>query len=447
MLGEKKIRQITAQVLSLSRADQTEVLVFSDDSQLTRFANSYIHQNVAERNVQVRVRAVVGKRIGVASTNDLGGESLAKVAETALEIARLQPENPDFISLPEPAPLPEVRAFSEATAGFTPEARARAVGGICRRAVENGLVASGAFSTGVGEIAVANSLGVFAYFPTTLADLKTVIMSDDSSGYGASVAWDVAQIDAEAVGAEAVDKALRSRHPRPIGPGRYTVILEEYATEDIVEMLSYVGLGALAVQEGRSFMGDRFGEQIVSPAISIWDDGLDPRGLPLPFDFEGVPKQRVSLIEKGVAMNVVYDSYTAGREGKASTGHGLPAPNTFGPLPINMFMAPGQATLEEMIASTEQGILVTRFWYTRPVHPKLAIITGMTRDGTFLIEKGEVAYPVKNLRFTQSYLDALSRVEMVGRTTKLVRSDFELNGNHVPALKLGEFEFTGVTEF
>jgi PmbA protein len=447
MLGEEKIREITAKVLSLSQADQTEVLVFSDDSQLTRFANSYIHQNVAERDVQVRVRAVVGKRIGVASTNDLNGESLEKVVETALGVARFQPENPDFISLPAAAPIPEVRAFSEATAGFTPESRARAVGGICRRAVENDLIASGAFSTSVQEIAVANSLGVFAYFPTTLADLKTVIMGDDSSGYGASTAWDVGQMDAEAVGAEAVDKALRGRNPREIEPGRYTVILEEYATEDILEMLSYVGLGALAVQEERSFMCDHFGQQIVGSAISLWDDGLDLRGLPLPFDFEGVPKRRVSLIENGIAMNVVYDSYTAGKEGKASTGHGLPAPNTFGPIPFNMFMAPGQATLGEMIASTERGILVTRFWYTRPVHPKLAIITGMTRDGTFLIEKGEVAYPVKNLRFTQSYLDALSSVEMVGRTTKLIRSDFELNGNHVPALKLGEFEFTGVTEF
>jgi PmbA protein len=447
MLGEEKIREITAKVLGLSQADQTEVLVFSDDSQLTRFANSYIHQNVAERDVHVRVRAVMGKRIGVASTNDLSGESLEKLVGTALEIAKLQLENPDFISLPEPSPIPEVKAFSEATSGFTPEARAQAVGDICRRAVENDLVASGAFSTSVQEIAVANSLGVFAYFPTTLADFKTVIMGDDSSGYGASTAWDVEQLDAEAVGVEAVDKALRGRNPREIEPGRYTVVLEEYATEDILEMLSYVGLGALAVQEGRSFMCDRFGEQIVDSAISLWDDGLDLRGLPLPFDFEGVPKRWVPLIENGIAMNVVYDSYTAGKEGKASTGHGLPAPNTFGPLPINMFMAPGQATLEEMIASTERGILVTRFWYTRPVHPKLAIITGMTRDGTFLIEKGEVAYPVKNLRFTQSYLDALASVEMIGRTTKLVRSDFELNGNHVPALKLGEFEFTGATEF
>jgi PmbA protein len=171
MLGEEKIREITAKVLSLSQADQTEVLVFSDDSQLTRFANSYIHQNVAERDVQVRVRAVVGKRIGVASTNDLSAESLEKVVETASEVAKLRPEDPDFISLPEPAPIPEVNAFSEATASFTPEARAQAVGGICRQAVENDLVASGAFSTGAQEITVANSLGVFAYFPATLADL------------------------------------------------------------------------------------------------------------------------------------------------------------------------------------------------------------------------------------------------------------------------------------
>jgi len=446
MLGEEKIRQITAKVLGLSQADQTEVLIFSDDRQLTRFANSYIHQNVAESNVRVRVRAVIGKRVGVASTNNTSGESLQKAVETASEVARLQPENPDFISLPEPAPTPEVRAFSEATAGFTPESRARVVGDICRRAVESGLVASGAFSTSVREIAVTNSLDVFAYFPTTLGNLNTVIMGDDSSGYGASTAWDVEQIDAEAVGAGAVDKALRGRNPRQIAPGRYTVILGEHATNDIVQVLSYIGLGALAVQEGRSFMCNRFGQQIVDSAISLWDDGLDPTGLPLPFDFEGVPKRRVSLIENGIAMNVVYDSYTAGREGKTCTGHGQPAPNTRGPLPTNMFMAHGQATLEEMIASTERGILVTRFWYTRPVHPKLAIITGMTRDGTFLIEKGEVSYPVKNLRFTQSYLDTLSSVEMVGGTTRLIGGEAASNGNRVPALKLAEFEFTGVTE-
>ncbi len=446
MLGEQKIRMITNKILSLSTADQTEVLFLGEDSGLTRFANSYIHQNVAECNAELRVRVVVGKRIGVASTNDLGDEALQRVVETAMTIASLQHENPDFISLPEPAPLPKVNGFIERTAAFTPEERARAVSVICQLAKEKGLTASGAFTTSTYELAVANSLGIFAYYPTTLADLNTVIMSDSSSGYANATSLDVAEIDPEAVASEAVRKAIRSRGPQEIEPGQYAVILEEYAVADLLLHLSHLGFGALAVQERRSFMCDRFGERIVDERISIWDDGLDPKGLPLPFDFEGVPKQRVNLIERGIAKAVVYDSYTAGREeGKRSTGHALPAPNTYGPTPLNLFMGAGEATKEEMLASTERGIWVTRFWYTNPVHPLKTIITGMTRDGTFLIEGGDIARPIKNLRFTQSILEALSRVEMIGRTTKLERAFF--GAIRVPALKIGGFNFTGTTQF
>ncbi len=445
MLGRKKMREIAGRVLALSAAEQTEVIIMSEDSGLTRFANSYIHQNVAERNVGLRVRTVVGKKIGVASINDLGPAALERVVERALTIAKLQPENPDFTSLPSPAPIAEVEVFDEATAAFSPEARAKAVGVICRQAVDNGLVASGAFTTGTGELAVANSLGIFAYYAITTADVSTVIMSDDSSGYSAATAWKVGEINPETIGSEAVEKALLSRNPRDLPPGRYPVILEEYAVADIMDTLAYLGFGALSVQEGRSFMVDSFGKQIMSDAISIWDDGLDPAGLPMPFDFEGVPRQRVDLIKEGVAEAVVYDSYTAGKEGKASTGHGLPAPNTFGPIPGHTFMAPGEATKKEMLGTVERGILVTRFHYTRPVHPKLVIVTGMTRDGTFLIEKGEVAYPIKNLRFTQSYLEALANVELVSRETRLQQNWF--GGTRAPALKLTEFEFTGATEF
>ncbi len=445
MFSQAKIKEITDHILSHSTADQTEVLYWGDDSRLTRFANSYIHQNVAESNAEVRVRVVIGKKIGVASTNDLSPVALERVVESALEAAKFQQDNPDFVSLPESAPVTAVDAFRESTASFTPEARARAAGIVCHLALEKGLTASGAFTTAAYQLAVANSLGVFTYHPSTLADIKTVVMSEDSSGYAARTALDAVEIDAEAVAVEAVDRALQSRGPRQIEPGRYTVILEEYAVHDFLDTLAYLGFGALAVQEGRSFMAERFGERIVDEKISIWDDGLDPSGLPLSFDFEGVPKQRVDLIEKGIAKAVVYDSYTAGREGKASTGHGLPAPNTFGPMPVNMFMAPGEATLEEMIASTERGILVTRFHYTNPIHPRLTVVTGMTRDGTFFIEDGEVAYPIKNLRFTQSYLEALSKVEMVSRTTKLLRGWF--GSSRVPALKISEFEFTGATEF
>jgi len=446
MLGKGKIRDITDRVLALSTADQTEVLLLGEESGLTRFANSYIHQNVAECNAELRVRVVVGKKVGVASTNDLSDEALQRVVETALTVASFQQENPDFTSLPQPAPLSKVSGFVERTAAFTPEARAKAVGVICRLAREKDLTASGAFTTATYELAVANSLGVFAYYPTTLADLNTVIMSDDSSGYADATSLDVAEIDPEAVATEAVGKAIRSRDPQEIEPGEYAVVLEEYAVADLLLHLSILGFGALAVQEKRSFMCDRFGERIMDERISIWDDGLDPKGLPMPFDFEGVPKQRVDLIERGVAKAVVYDTYTAGREeGKTSTGHALPAPNTFGPIPFNMFMQPGVATKEEMLASTERGIWVTRFHYTNPVHPLKTIITGMTRDGTFLIEDGELARPIKNLRFTQSILEALSRVEMVGETTKLERAF--LGAISVPALRIEGFNFTGTTQF
>jgi predicted Zn-dependent protease len=212
--------------------------------------------------------------------------------------------------------------------------------------------------------------------------------------------------------------------------------------------MGYTGFSALALQEGRSFMTGKLGEQIVDEGVRIWDDGLDPAGIPWPFDFEGVPKERVDLIVDGVARGVVYDTYRAAQEaGKASTGHALPAPNRLGPFPLNVFFGTGDTTLEEMIAGTERGIYVTRFHYTRPVEPKEVVITGMTRDGTFLIEDGEIAYPVKNLRFTQSYVEALNHVEGIGRDARLLPGLASIARDSVPALKLGAFNFTGATEF
>jgi predicted Zn-dependent protease len=437
------MKAVCDKALRYSPADQTEVVILGEDSALTRFANSYIHQNVAESNREVRVRAVIGKRIGVASTNDLSDTALQKVVESAVAIARLQPENPDFTSLPGPATYQEVKAYSQRTATCTPEERARAAAIFCAKAKEAGLVASGALQTAVYEVAVANSLGLFAYAPSTVAECNTVIMADSGSGYAEGNAVDVSEIDFEGLAEEAVEKAMRSRHPVSIDPGEYTVILEEYAVGDILDYLGYLGFGALAVQEGRSFM--KLGEKVLGDNISIWDDGLDPRSLPMPFDYEGVPKRRVDLIVAGKATGIVYDSYTAGRDGKQSTGHALPAPNTLGPLPLNMFLQTGTSTKDDMLASTDRGIWVTRFHYTRPVHPMKVIITGMTRDGTFLIERGELAQPIKNLRFTQSYLDVLSRTTMIGRETKLVKGI--LGGNRAPALKVEGFSFTGMTQF
>ncbi len=446
MLGKKELEAIARQVLAASSADQTEVLVSSGDEYLTRFARNGIHQNVSERNVAVRVRAVLGSRQGVASGNDLGDAALRQVVESAETVARFQQENPDFHALPDPQPVEAVNGFFEATAACTPEQRARGVGTICALAAESGFEAAGAFSTTVDELLVVNSRGVSAYHCGTAAQLVTVVMGENSSGYAEVAAMDVSDLDVEAAGRAAVDKALRSRNPQPLEPGAYTVILEEDAVADMLFTLGYLGLGALAVQEGRSFM--RFDEPVTGGNITVWDDGCDPRGLVQPFDYEGVPKQRVTLIENGVGRAVVYDSFTAGREkGRASTGHGLPAPNSFGPLAANLFMAPGESTKEEMLASVQHGIWVSRFHYTNPVHPVKTVLTGMTRDGTFLIENGELVHPLKNLRFTQSILKALAQATMIGRELKLFKVGWGGAAVCAPAARIEGFRFTGATEF
>jgi PmbA protein len=445
MLGRDTARRLLEEVIRRSPAEQTEIVLTGGDEALTRFANSGIHQNVAEANAEVRVRAVIGKRVGVAVSNRLEPDALARTVETATAIARLQPENPEFAGLAPPQAVEPVQAHSERTAAYRAEQRARAVKIVCDLAVEQGLVASGAFSTGTTEIAVANSLGLFAYDSGTRARLTTVVMSDDSSGYAERAAVDVQAIDAEALAREAVGTAVRSRAPVAVPPGEYRVVLQPYAVEEMLTYLAYIGLGAQAVQEGRSFLGGRAGEQLAAPSVDLWDDGRDPRGLPLAFDFEGVPKQRVRFFEGGAARDVVYDRQTAARAGRASTGHALPAPNTAGPLPANLFLGTGDASDEDFLAGVERGIWVTRFWYVNVVQAMQTVLTGMTRDGTFLIEHGEIARPIRNLRFTTSVLDALASVERIGRAPLLIQS--WLGGSLVPALRVGRFSFTGATEF
>ncbi|MGB6895068.1 MAG: TldD/PmbA family protein [Dehalococcoidia bacterium] len=445
MLGEAELKNLADRVLAVSKADQTEALLFATDSALTRFANNYIHQNVEQTNVDIRVRAVLGRKVGVASSNEMSDEALRRVVEQATTLARHQKENPGFESLPGPAPLQRMEVFVERTARCTPEERANVVGRICDAASHAGLTAAGALRTGAAEVAVANSLGLFAYHRDTTADITTVVMGESSSGHAERVGTDVGDIDGEEVAAEAVDKALRSANPVGLEPGEYEVVLQEYAVADLLDFLAYLSFGAQAFQEKRSFMAGRLGEKVMGENVSIWDDGLSHNTIPNPFDFEGVPKQRVDFVEKGIARDVVWDTYTAGKEGRKSTGHALPASATFGPIPMNMFLGTGTATTEEMVASTKRGLWVSRFWYTRPVHPLKVVVTGMTRDGTFLIENGKITTPIKNLRFTQSYLDALNCVELIGREATIQQA---IGGvSRVPALKIARWNFTGVSEY
>lgn len=445
MLTEAELRRLVDVALAHSRADQTEVLVFDGDEALTRFANNEIHQNVAERDTTLLARVIFGNKIGVASLNRADEAGARLVIERASALAEHQVEDPDFHSLPSPQPIPKAGGYVEATAKSSPEERARAVGILVARAKEKGLVAAGAFSTEVNQVAIGNSLGIFCHHIGTEARLSTVIMSDSSSGYADQVSSDVSEVDSDAVARMAVNTALRGKDPRSIELGEYEVVLEEPAVCDIVDFLGYLGFGALAVQEGRSFMTGQFGQKVLGENITIWDDGLAADTIPLPFDFEGVPRQRVALITNGVAQGVVYDTQTARKDGKASTGHALPAGSTFGPVPRHMHMTPGTATKEDLIRAVRRGILVTRFWYTRMVHPLTVTVTGMTRDGTFLIENGEIVAPVRNLRFTQGYLEALNNVDLIGKDAKLQKDFFAYN--RVPALKIAQWNFTGVTEY
>ena len=444
MLGAEDFKAIADRVLGRSRADQTEVLLTATDSALTRFANSAIHQNVVERNAEVRVRAVVGRRVGVATTNDVSGDALDRVVERAAAVASRQPENPEFPGLPEASPAPEVEGYAAETAECPPERRARMVKAVCDLAVERELIASGALTTESTELGIANTRGVFLHDRFSRAHLVTVVMDGDSSGYAERTSRSVDAIDAEAAGREAVDKALTSRGATAVEPGEYAVVLEEYAVGELLAYLAYMGFGALSYQEGWGFLRGKLGQRIVDERISIWDDGRDPRGLPMGFDYEGVPKQRVDLVERGVAAAVVYDSETAARDGRRSTGHALPAPNTFGPFPLHLAMAPGDAPKEELAAPIERGLWITRFHYVNVLKSDTAALTGMTRDGTFLIERGEVTRPVKNLRFTQSVTDAWSALGALGRDLMLV--DAWGGGMLVPAMRLNRFTFTGVSE-
>lgn len=450
MLTLTRARQYTDRILQKCAGVQAEVVLMADEKALTRFANNAIHQNVAESNLTFYLHLIVNDHHGTASTNRQDEDAFDELVARARASAENSPGDPDRPNPADPAEFAHVTAFDEETAGYTPQDRAAQVGSVCRLAAEEGLNAFGAFSTGYGEIAIANSQGLFAYHTNTECDFQVVVMGEDSSGRAQASGWKAAEIDPESLGREAIAKAKRGRAPRPIQPGEYPVVVDPYTTEDLLSMMNLNGMGGLAVLEGRSWMNDRLGKQVLSPLVSIWDDGLDPRGIPLPFDFEGIAKRKVEIVTDGVVKSPVYDRTIARKAGTTTTGHALP-PNlppymrNYGPIALNLFMAAGDTPLDEMIRSTDKGLYITRFWYTRLVHPRDCIVTGMTRDGVFMIEKGEIAYPIKNLRFTQSYVQALASVEAVGKDTRLLKTENGSRAISVPALKIASFRFTGQT--
>jgi PmbA protein len=449
MIGKESAWKTLKRLVQESPADQTEALLLTEDSSLARFIPTGIHQHVAERNQTLMLRVVLGKRIAVVTTNILHPPSLKTLMQKAVALAKIQPAHEAFVSLPGPKPIPTMDTFFKNIRRLTPGRKVKIIQDVMTRVQENGCSASGAFSHGEVELTVVNSLGVEAYQKFSDLFLHLIVQNGRSSGYASFVSRDLDQLQVEPLVKAAVAKASRG-NPVRVEPGEYEVILEPQAVQDFLAFLANLGFHALAVQEGRSFFCNEFGKKMVHEKVTIYDDGLDPQGLPVPFDFEGVPKQKVIFFEAGVAKNVTYDSFTAGREGKESTGHGLIPPNTEGPIPFNLFMQAGDAHLEEMIRSVRRGIYVTRFHYTNVVDPLKAVITGMTRDGTFWIEEGEIKNPIQNLRFTESILKALSRLKAISRERKLCSSGSVygrrfITGTVVPAIQVDGFNFSGVS--
>ena len=449
MIGEKAVIRLLKKVVQESSADQTEALLLIEDSSLTRFAQSGIHQHVAEKNGTLILRVVLGKKVAVITTNLLQPSSLTAALQRAISLAKIQPPNEAFVSLPAPKRLPEIGTFFESVDRLTPIRKAKRVKELLSLAKEKGCTASGAFSVGKVEVAIVNSLGVEAYQKYSDVFLHLIAENGRNSGYASFVSRDADRLDIEALAKEATRRVSKDEAIQ-IEPGEYEVILEPYAVSELLSFLGSLGFHAMAVQEGRSFLCDHLGEKMVDDRVTIYDDGLDPEGLQVPFDFEGLPKQEVTFFEKGVAKGVTYDSFTANREGRESTGHGLIAPNTEGPIPVNLFMEAGHSSQEELVTSVRKGIYVTRFHYTNVVEPMKTVITGMTRDGTFLIEEGEIKAPIKNLRFTESVLKALSRVSAISRDRRICSegtgySRRFVTGTVVPALKIDGFNFSGVS--
>jgi PmbA protein len=449
MIGKDKILSQLRSVLATSEADQTEAVYLGGESGLTRFANSTIHQNVSERNSRVYFRAVLGKKIGVASTNSFVPEDLKKALADALEIARNQRENPDFPGLPTKSDFAKVDTYSEETAAFPPMQRARMVKGIFEKAADFDFTCAGSFATGYSEVAVVNSNGVACYQPLTSAYLNLIVMGPDSSGFADQLSRDVGKIEVDHLAETAVKKCADSKNPQAVEPGEYRVILEPSALAALLEWMNFIGLGSKSFQEETSFLSNRIGQKIMGENVTIYDDGTDPGGIAFPFDFEGVPKQKVMLIENGVAKGVVYNSLHAHKEGKKSTGHALTPDNSEGAYAMNLFVAGGQSSLEKMIQSTDRGILVTRFHYINGLLDTTnAVLTGMTRDGTFWVQDGKIKHGIKNLRFTDSMLKAFSHVKQISKERKIVASWWEDVGCIVaPAVMMERFKFTGKTDF
>jgi predicted Zn-dependent protease len=428
--------------------DDIEIYLGAHSTALTRFANNTIHQNVAECDRMLSVRALIGQRTARATTNLTGGDSIRRVVEEAIALTKVAEPEPLLLPLPFPGEAGEIPAgpsrFHAATAAITPEQRALAVKEAIAIVESASASAAGIFETGEEAEALLNSRGLFRHHAETSARFSITATAGDSSGWAKASAVSVDAVDPAALARGAAEKARLSASPRELAPGRYTVVLEPAAVIDLVGQI-FADFSATAIADQRSFLTGRSLDALFGPNIVIADDVYHPLQSGAPFDGEGMVRRALRLVDSGTVRDIPYSRGSARRAGVTATGHGLPLPNETGEMPLNIVIAGGGAKVEDMIAAVDRGILVTRLWYIREVDPFEKIMTGMTRDGTFLIERGRPVHGVRNFRFNQSVVEMLRNV--VAMSAAVRASGEEAFDLIAPAMTVEGFHFTEVTRF
>lgn len=427
-------------VLSYSKADECEVNLLGEQRGNLRYARNEVSTSGSLINQNLAVQSAFGKKVGVATVDEFDEASLEKVVRRSEELARLAPENPEYVGVLEPQQYLKSNGFFESTAKATPATRADAVAKSLQLSREAKLMAAGFLEDRRGYSAMMNSKGLFAYYPNTNVNFSLTVRTEDGtgSGYVARGYSDFSKLDTAAATRIAIQKSRGSVGAKALEPGKYTVILEPTAAAVLLENIFY-DMDARSADEGRSFLSKtggktKLGEKIVDERVTIYSDPTHPELPASPWSGDGRAQEKVNWIEKGVVKNLAYSRFWAQKQGVKAV-----------PNPTNVIMAGGTQSLEDMIKSTQRGILVTKLWYIRSVDPQTLLLTGLTRDGTFYIENGQIKHPVKNFRFNESPIIMLNNLEALGRPERVVST--ESNNNYlIPPMKIREFTFTSLSD-
>ncbi len=440
ILTKDQAQALLKKVLSYSKADECEVNLNGTDSANIRYARNSVSTSGKVSQTQLVVSSAFGKKLGVATINEFDDASLEKVVRRSEELAQLAPENPEFVSFLGPQTYADSKTYVPATANITPRLRSDLVAQSLQVAKEGKAVAAGFLEDNNGYAAMANSKGLFAYNTSTNTNFSVTVRTEDGrgSGYATRGYNDVTKLDTKKATQVATEKALKSAEAKAIEPGKYTVILEPAAVAVLLENI-FFRLDARQADEGRSFLskaggGTRLGEKLVDERVNIYSDPLNPDLPTSPWNGDGRPQEKVSWIEKGVIKNLSYSRYWAEKKGVKA----IPGPDA-------AIMEGGTKSLEELIAGTKKGVLVTRLWYIRDVDPQSLLLTGLTRDGTFYIENGKIQYPIKNFRFNESPIIMLNNLEELGKVERTVSVESNLN-YLLPPLKVRDFTFSSLSD-